>query len=115
MFYNIVQKRRVANSVNFRVHASKQQQIIRDLLRVDRDVLQDLLGKCEANPLYRPESDLANCLHHVLHMYSYFPGRSRHGVGLLMRVCRGRDLYLNVLLSNPLIVFHLLFVVERAI
>ncbi|KAI0744395.1 hypothetical protein C8Q76DRAFT_575716, partial [Earliella scabrosa] len=66
VFYNIVQKRRVANSVNFRVHASKQQQIIRDLLRVDRDVLQDLLGKCEANPLYRPESDAERHIFRVL-------------------------------------------------
>ncbi|TFK87838.1 hypothetical protein K466DRAFT_490148, partial [Polyporus arcularius HHB13444] len=54
VYYNIYQKKRVCETVSFRVKASQQQEVVRDLLTVDTVVLQRLIERFKGNSFYEP-------------------------------------------------------------
>lgn len=57
VYYNIRQKKAVCESINFRVKVSQQREIIRDLTRLDKDVLARLIERFGRNPFYSPMGD----------------------------------------------------------
>ena len=57
VYYNILQKKAVCDSVRFRVKASQQRQMIDDLLAVDKKVLEGLIARFKSNPAYEPQDE----------------------------------------------------------
>lgn len=56
VYYNILQKKAVFDSVRFKVKVADQTKIVRDLLKVDRTELENLIAKFKRNPRYEPET-----------------------------------------------------------
>ncbi|KAI0745898.1 hypothetical protein C8Q76DRAFT_607330, partial [Earliella scabrosa] len=56
VYYNILQKKQVCDSVKFKVKASQQREIVNRLLSVDRDLLGRLIESYRRNPGYEPSS-----------------------------------------------------------
>ena len=56
VYYNILQKKAVCDSVRFRVKLAEQRQVVRELLSVDRRDLEHLISRFRANPRYEPET-----------------------------------------------------------
>ncbi|KAI9068165.1 hypothetical protein FKP32DRAFT_1600664 [Trametes sanguinea] len=57
VYYNILQKKAVCDSVTFTVRASQQQRIMQRLMSVDVSVLQRLIEKYEKDAQYQPQND----------------------------------------------------------
>lgn len=56
VYYNILQKKAVFDSVHFKVKLADQTKIVRQLLNVDRTELERLIDKFKANPRYEPQT-----------------------------------------------------------
>ena len=56
VYYNIRQKKMVWDSVNFRVRASQKDAIVQRLLSVDKNLLRDVIGRYDRDPLYMPQT-----------------------------------------------------------
>ena len=74
VYYNILQKKAVCDSVRFRVKVADQARIVRELLSVDKAALETLIARFKANPRFEPETqeqkkmvDLVNKVGTVLH------------------------------------------------
>lgn len=74
VYYNILQKKTICDSVRFRVKAAEQTRIVRRLLAVDKGELENLISKFKANSHYEPETqnqremiDLVNKVGTILH------------------------------------------------
>ena len=78
VYYNIRQKKMVWDSVNFRVRASQKDAIVQRLLSVDKNLLRDVIGRYERDPLYTPqtapEQDLLRLLNDVGMVARELPG-----------------------------------------
>ena len=57
VYFNILQKKAVCDSVRFRVAATEQERIVRDLLSIDKDELDRLIARLKANRLYQAQTD----------------------------------------------------------
>lgn len=86
VYYNILQKKAVCDSVRFRVKLSDQSWIVRELLAVDRTELERLMGKFKSNPKYEPEAagekDLVNLVNRVGMMIHDLPGTTGYKLKL---------------------------------
>lgn len=87
VYYNILQKKAVCESVRFRVKVADQARVVQDLLSVDKSELERLISKFKTNSHYEPETqdqrrmvDLVNKVGTMLHD---LPGTS--GYKLKMR------------------------------
>ncbi|KAI0746099.1 hypothetical protein C8Q76DRAFT_607308, partial [Earliella scabrosa] len=74
VYYNILQKKQVCDSVHFRVKASQQRVIVQELLAVDRPLLGRMIETFKCNPTYQAQTveegrllSLINRLGAVLH------------------------------------------------
>ena len=56
VYYNILQKKAVCDSVQFRVKVAEQTRVVRELLAVDRPELERLIARYKSNPRYEPET-----------------------------------------------------------
>ncbi|RPD70480.1 hypothetical protein L226DRAFT_470224, partial [Lentinus tigrinus ALCF2SS1-7] len=56
VYYNILQKKSVCDSVRFRVKAARQREIVASLLSIDRIVLKRMIAAFEHDPFYQPSS-----------------------------------------------------------
>ena len=87
VYYNILQKKAVCDSVRFRVKVADQTRVVRDLLSVDKDELERLIRKFKADPKYEPETEeqkrLVNIVNKVGTMLHDLPGTA--GYKLKMR------------------------------
>ncbi|RPD53753.1 hypothetical protein L226DRAFT_469967, partial [Lentinus tigrinus ALCF2SS1-7] len=87
VYFNILQKKAVCDSINFRVKASEQRRIVSRLLQVNRLVLQQLIQKYDNDKHYQPqttdESDLLALVNSVGAVLHDIPGTS--GYKLKMR------------------------------
>ena len=57
VYFNILQKKSVCDSVRFRVAAVEQERIVRDLLSVDKAELDRLIVRLKANQSYQAQTD----------------------------------------------------------
>ena len=57
VYYNIMQKKAVCDSVRFRVKVADQRRIVRELLSVDRRELERLITIFKSDPQYEPQTD----------------------------------------------------------
>lgn len=57
VYYNILQKKSVCDTIRFRVKASQQRMIVQQLLSLDKDLLAGTLKKFEHNLSYQPSSE----------------------------------------------------------
>lgn len=87
VYYNILQKKTVCDSVRFRVNLSQQREIVQRLLGVDRQLLEALIIKFDVNPHYEPqtieEKDLVHLVSRVGAVTRELPGTT--GYKLRMR------------------------------
>ncbi|RDX51345.1 hypothetical protein OH76DRAFT_1347408, partial [Lentinus brumalis] len=87
VYYNILQKKMVCDSVRFRVKASQQHRVVADLLSVDKELLQRMLVHSEHNPAYKPttseEVQLVSLIDNVSAVLPNIPGTT--GYKLTMR------------------------------
>ena len=74
VYYNILQKKAVCDSVRFRVKVADQARVIRDLLSINKDELEHIIGRFKSNSNYEPETpeqrqmvDLVNKVGTMLH------------------------------------------------
>lgn len=58
VYYNIKQKKAVSENVQYKVPSGEHEHIIRDLLNVDLNILDDLQRKFKVDPLYRPDDEV---------------------------------------------------------
>ena len=87
VYYNILQKKAVCDSVRFKVKVADQQRIVQELLSVDKKDLERLIGRFKANPKYEPDTPeqqrLVNLVNKVGTMLHELPGTA--GYKLKMR------------------------------
>ncbi|KAI0717708.1 hypothetical protein C8T65DRAFT_571452, partial [Cerioporus squamosus] len=87
VYFNILQKKMVCDSVRFRVKASQQRRIVADLLAIDKDLLQHMVHQSEHNPAYKPstpqEIQLISLIDNVSTVLPNIPGTT--GYKLTMR------------------------------
>ena len=57
VYFNILQKKAVCDSVRFRVAAADQERIVRDLLSVNKEELDRLIARLKANKSYQAHTD----------------------------------------------------------
>ena len=57
VYFNILQKKAVCDSVRFRVAAAQQERIVRELMSIDKGELDRLIARLKANHSYQAESD----------------------------------------------------------
>ncbi|KAI0706471.1 hypothetical protein C8Q76DRAFT_566412, partial [Earliella scabrosa] len=86
VYYNILQKKAVCDSVMFRVKASQQREIIQQLLAIDKNVLSSLMEKYKRNPGYetdiREELSLLSLVNKVSTVLHDLPGTSGYKIRL---------------------------------
>ena len=86
VYYNILQKKAVCDSVRFRVKIAEQTRVVRDLLAVDRAELERLIAKFKSNPRYEPEtqeqSRLVSLVNKVGRMLHDLPGTAGYKLKL---------------------------------
>ena len=56
VYYNILQKKQVCDSVRFKVKVSQQADIVRQLLSTDKRELESLIARFKANSTYEPQT-----------------------------------------------------------
>ncbi|KAI0745187.1 hypothetical protein C8Q76DRAFT_688363 [Earliella scabrosa] len=80
VYYNILQKKAVCDSVKFRVKASQQREIVGKLLAVNKELLSTTIDKYKQNPSYeartREESELLQLVNRVGMVMHDIPGTS---------------------------------------
>ncbi|KAI0682583.1 hypothetical protein C8Q76DRAFT_637108, partial [Earliella scabrosa] len=86
VYFNILQKKQVCDSVRFKVKASQQRTVVQNLLAVDKTLLARLIDTFKHNPNYVPQTveerellNLVNRLGTVLHD---LPGTSGYKIKL---------------------------------
>ena len=57
VYFNILQKKAVCDSVRFRVAAAEQERIVKELLSINKDDLDRLISRLKANHSYQAQSD----------------------------------------------------------
>ena len=57
VYFNILQKKSVCDSVQFRVAAADQERIVRELLSIDKAELDRLIARLKANQSYQAQTD----------------------------------------------------------
>ena len=57
VYFNILQKKSVCDSVRFRVGASQQKKIVQEMLATDKTELDRLIARIKANKAYQPQTD----------------------------------------------------------
>ncbi|KAI0713927.1 hypothetical protein C8Q76DRAFT_620043, partial [Earliella scabrosa] len=74
VYFNILQKKHILDSVKFRVKASRQRELISQLLSVDKSTLEQMTFQFDRNPAHEPQTreerdilDLINKVGTVLH------------------------------------------------
>ncbi len=74
VYFNILQKKAVCDTVHFRIKATEQRRIVGQLLAVDKAVLAQLISRCKLDQNYSPQTDeesrliaLVNSVTSVLH------------------------------------------------
>ncbi|KAI0710265.1 hypothetical protein C8Q76DRAFT_624749, partial [Earliella scabrosa] len=86
VYYNILQKKRVCETINFRVKASQRDAVIRDLQSVDRTVLKRLIRIFKDNPTYHTEDprekDVLRVLREVNMVGRDIPGTAAYRLSL---------------------------------
>ncbi len=86
VYYNILQKKSVCETVNFRVQVTQQQRVVRALLGVDNEVLQRLINRCKQDSLYKPtsseERQVMSVLAQVTMVGRDLPGTAAHKLAL---------------------------------
>ncbi|KAI0361333.1 hypothetical protein OH77DRAFT_1391844, partial [Trametes cingulata] len=87
VYYNICQKKAVCDSVNFRVRASQQEEIVRRLMHVDVSVLQNLIERYERDPQYQPQTEKENTIVRLLNEVSMI-GRDLPGTAAYKKTMR---------------------------
>ena len=55
VYFNILQKKHILDSVKFRVKASRQRELISQLLSVDKSTLEQMTFKFDRNPAHEPQ------------------------------------------------------------
>ncbi|KAI0713798.1 hypothetical protein C8Q76DRAFT_619937, partial [Earliella scabrosa] len=84
VYYNILQKKAVCDSVHFRVKASQQREIVTQLLNVDRSMLGTLIEKFKRDPKYdsnvREEIQLLSLVNKVGGVLHDLPGTSGYKI-----------------------------------
>ena len=87
VYYNIMQKKTVCDSVRFRVKVADQRRVVRELLSIDRRELERLITLFKSNPQYEPHTDeqrrLVSLVNKVGTMLHDLPGTA--GYKLKMR------------------------------
>ncbi|KAI0709394.1 hypothetical protein C8Q76DRAFT_626444, partial [Earliella scabrosa] len=56
VYFNILQKKSVCDSVKFKVKQSQQHEIVRQLLEVDKDLLNGMISRYKRDPGYEPDT-----------------------------------------------------------
>ena len=86
VYYNILQKKRVCDSVRFRVKASQQRRIIASLLAIDKDLLQRMIRRCQHDPSYIPtteeEKNILSLVDSVATVLPNIPGTTGYKLAL---------------------------------
>ncbi|KAI0686634.1 hypothetical protein C8Q76DRAFT_636248, partial [Earliella scabrosa] len=86
VYYNILQKKAVCDSVRFHVRASQQRDIVQRLLSVDRTLLDNLTAKYDRDPLYEPctveERNLLHLMNNVEAVLRNLPGTSGYKLNM---------------------------------
>ncbi len=54
--YNIMQKKKVCDSVHFKIKATQQRTVVNQLLNVDRELLARMIEATRTNPDYKPQT-----------------------------------------------------------
>lgn len=62
VYYNILQKKNVCDSVHFKIKAAQQRTVVNQLLNVDRKLLARMIEVTRANPNYQPQTQEENTL-----------------------------------------------------
>ena len=87
VYYNILQKKAVCDSVRFRVKVAEQARVIQELLSVDKRDLEHLISRFKSNSHYEPETEkqqqMVNLVNKVGMMLHNLPGTA--GYKLKMR------------------------------
>ncbi len=86
VYYNILQKKAVCDSVRFRVKASQQRRIIAELLSVDKTLLEHLIGRYQREPGFEPcsveERALLSLINDVGTVLHNIPGTTGYKLNL---------------------------------
>ena len=57
VYFNILQKKAVCDSVRFRVAAAQQKKIVQEIMATDKKLLDRLIARLKANKTYQPENN----------------------------------------------------------
>ncbi|RDX52794.1 hypothetical protein OH76DRAFT_1344679, partial [Lentinus brumalis] len=86
VYFNILQKKAVCDSIHFRVKESQQRRIVDKLLAVDRTVLDRLIAKYDADPHHipdtQPERELLTLVNDVGAVLRDIPGTSGYKLNM---------------------------------
>ncbi|TFK89704.1 hypothetical protein K466DRAFT_486324, partial [Polyporus arcularius HHB13444] len=86
VYFNILQKKAVCDSVHFRVKEAEQKRVVDKLLAVDRGVLEGLIAKYDADRYYAPdtveESELLALVNSVGTVMREIPGTSGYKLNM---------------------------------
>ncbi|KAI0706589.1 hypothetical protein C8Q76DRAFT_597651, partial [Earliella scabrosa] len=84
VYYNILQKKAVCDSVKFKVKATHQREIVQRILNIDRLLLENLIRKFDRNKQYLPETieerDLLNTINRVSTVTRDLPGTTGYKI-----------------------------------
>ncbi|TFK90039.1 hypothetical protein K466DRAFT_574462 [Polyporus arcularius HHB13444] len=86
VYYNILQKKNVCDSVRFRVKASQQRRIVANLLSIDKILLEGLIKQYQNNASYEPrtaeERSLLSLIDDVSTVLHNIPGTTGYKLNL---------------------------------
>ncbi|RPD64416.1 hypothetical protein L226DRAFT_460877, partial [Lentinus tigrinus ALCF2SS1-7] len=86
VYYNILQKKSVCDSVRFRVKASRQRETVASLLAVDQPLLHQMIASYERDPNYKPttphELDILHLVDSVATVLPNIPGTTGHKLSM---------------------------------
>ncbi len=86
VYYNILQKKSVCDSVHFRVKETEQRRIVAQLLQVDKRLLEQLIVKYDADKHYTPqtsdEADLLSLVNGVGAVLRDIPGTAGYKLNM---------------------------------
>ncbi len=86
VYFNILQKKSVCDSVRFRVKESQQRRIVTSLLALDRTLLQKTMKRFERDPTYSPstseEADMLALIDSVSTVLPNIPGTTGYKLSL---------------------------------
>ncbi len=86
VYFNILQKKSVCDSVRFRVKESQQRRIVAALLAVDKTLLQQTIRRFQHDPTYKPTSEgeinMLTLIDSVSAVLPNIPGTTGHKLSL---------------------------------